>query len=441
MNEAKETGLPDIQPVSISDKPLRIAIVYGRLPFPMMRGDQLTVAHLIAYLSARGHDVDFHTLDLDGTVSPEQQAWLDSSCRLVRVHTLPRWRRVLGALKYLAQGRPLQCGLFECADLSDELNTKIQAGEYDIVYAYYLRSARTLRHAFKPMQVRHFGERKTAAFLAMQLSQALNTRRIRDNQRAGPLRWMYSLEWRLLRREEARIWQRFTHTLLIGPKDVEAVEAACQAERQPVINNWLRGAHGTNINRFRVSLPEERVDQQVLFSGALQYEPNCQAVTWFARHCWPEIRRRHPGARFVIVGRDPVAEITALDGVNGIQVVGTVPDIGPYTRSSHVCVNPMLAAGGMQNKLIEYMASGVAVVATSVANEGILAEPDRDLLIADGQQAFTDAVCRILDDDALAERLAKSGRSFVERHWTWEAHFEQLENDFHSALTTTSEVS
>ena len=127
-------------------------------------------------------------------------------------------------------------------------------------------------------------------------------------------------------------------------------------------------------------------------------------------------------------------EIRELDGRDNITVTGTVDDVGAYIRAAQVCVNPVLAAGGMQNKLIEYLASGVPTVATAVANEGIGAPDGEALLVRDTSDAFVAGILEILGSPETGTRLARAGRRFVEEHWTWEAHFLKLERDFHDAL-------
>lgn len=434
MTNAPNAQLPGRMQVERSAHPLRIAIVYSRLPFPMLRGDQLTVAHLIGFLSERGHTVDLVTLDTDGELGEVQREWLESRCRDVAILAQRTGAKAIGALTSLLSRRPLQLGLFRNRRLETLVDVRLKGGEYDIVYVYYLRSAPALRVPFAPHEAREFAGRRTAAFLAMQLSQTLNMRRIFENQRAGLRKLVYGLEWRLLRRAEAHVWQRFTHTLLIGEKDVEAVRRACADEGQPPISNWKYAAHGTDLSKFSVANSADTVPGRIVFSGSMLYEPNCQAALWFVAHCWKAVRAAEPEATLFIVGRDPVREIRELHGRHGITVTGTVDDVGAYIRAAQVCVNPVLAAGGMQNKLIEYLASGVPTVATPVANEGIRAPDGEALLIRDGAEAFVAGILEILRSPETAARLASAGRRFVEEHWTWEAHFLRLERDFHQAL-------
>ena len=431
---SKATALPKIMDREPAAHPLRILVLYSRVPFPMMRGDQLTVSHLLSYFKARGHVVDFYTTDVDGDITTEQKCWLDEACNSVIIAPQSKQFKLLGLINGAFALRPLQVGLFDNTTISAAAEAGVKAGNYDIIYCYYLRSITAVPGGFAPDQVQVFCGRRTAAFLAMQLSQTLNTRRIYENATGMGKRLVYGLEAWLMQRLEARIWQKFTKVMLIGPKDVEAVEAACAAEGQPKISNWLYGAHGTNVEAFKPAEPAEVMADRIIFSGSMLYQPNVQAVQWFFDRCWPQIKAARPNAQWYIVGRDPLPEVIALGQNDGITVTGTVPDVGEHIRKATVCINPMLAAGGMQNKLIEYMACAKPIVATTVANEGIMAPEGRALTIADDAEAFTAAVLDLLNDQDKALSLGQSAREFVLENWTWEAHFDKLESAFYDAI-------
>ncbi len=421
---------------SPSNRRLRIAFVYSRLPFPMMRGDQLTVAHLMAFLAARGHSIDLYTLDMQGELSVLQRDWLAGTCRTLRIYRQGLARILSGLASGLCRGEPAQVAMFRNGALQRDLAAAIDTGEYDLVYSYYIRSA----HAV-PSRLAHGGgdgrSGSPVSFLAMQLSQSLNSRRIFENERNPLRRLFYRLETALCERFEARVWQRFTRSVLIGPADVAKVQAVCKAQGQPEIDNWVYGAHGTDLSRYKAASTEEIVPGRIVFSGSMLYQPNVQAALWFVEQCWPRIRAAVPDAELVIQGRDPVAEIRELDGRDGIRVTGTVEDVGVHIRSASVCINPMLAAGGMQNKLIEYMACGKAIVATSVANEGIMAPTDT-FCLADDAASFADCVVGLLSNAGIRDLLGKTARHYVEANWTWEAHFLKLEKAFFDTIDAAS---
>ena len=104
-----------------AQRPLRICVVYSRLPFPMTRGDQLTVAHLLSYLHARGHDVDFFTLDTGGEMTAEQRRWLASVCRESYVFAHGKTSILTGVFSALLTSVPIQVGYFRNIQLAQRL--------------------------------------------------------------------------------------------------------------------------------------------------------------------------------------------------------------------------------------------------------------------------------------------------------------------------------
>ncbi|MGV0853232.1 glycosyltransferase [Mycolicibacterium phlei] len=387
----------------------------------------MTVAHLLSFLAARGHNIDFYTLDVDGEMDSAQSKWLDEICQNVRIYSQPWYAKLLGLSLGLLSLTPLQVSIFRNTPLRKDLRDAVAGGNYDLLYCYYPRTAPAVEAALRK------AETHPVAVLALQLSQTLNTQRMARNEKNLLKRLMFRVEAVLMSRFEAKIWQRFDRVVLIGPADVAAVKEQCRLHGAPEIDNWIYGAHGTDTDKFVPADPSEIVPGRVIFSGSMLYPPNIQAVLWFVEKVWPMVKTEVPEATFVVQGRDPAPRIVELDGRDGIWVTGTVPDVGVLIRSAQVCVNPMLAAGGMQNKLIEYMACSKAVVATSVANEGIRA-PDHALKIADDPKHFADEVIRLLRNPEEALDIGRAARHYVLSNWTWEKHFFDLETEFYKAL-------
>lgn len=425
-----------------SERPMRLAVVYCRNPLPMRRSDQITVAHLIEFLHARGHLVDLFCLDGDGQVNrdnalaPADIAWLEERCVNVSYVHQDRGRALLGAFAALIAAKPLQVGWLNRPQLSKALSAALGETRYDVIYAYYFRSAETVVSALKRSR---WQERRVPTVLAMQLSQTLNTRRIRDESSSLPTRILFGLESRLISRYEARIWRKFDRTALIGPADVEAIAKECRAQGLPTIDNWFYSPHGTDVTRFRPKPSLSPAPGTVLFAGTLFYPPNIQAATWLAKSIWPLVRERLPEARLRIVGRDPASEVVALNSYTaGVEVIANVPDMSEYMLQASVCVNPVRAAGGMQNKLIEYLSSGRPVVATSIANEGVRA-PSGVLRFADSASQFADAIVELLENPSVAEEMGRQAREYALKVWSWEAHFLELESHL-AQLSQGSEV-
>lgn len=405
---------------------LRILFLYSRPPLPMTRGDELTVAHLLEFLHARGHEVDLLTLAPPGhRFRDEHLAWLASRCR--RVETVPHGRTegLREAALGLARGWPFQIGYLLSRGQLGRAAARARDGGYDLAYAYYIRSAEALLAASPSVPV---------TFMALQLSQTLNTGRLAATAARTWERAFYRFERARMGAYEAALWRRVSRVVLIGERDKAAIEAACREHGQPPIGNVVWGPHGVDVARFAPRGPGAEEPGAVAMSGVMRYAPNVEAALWFAREVWPLVRRERPDARFYLVGRDPDAKVRALDGRDGVTVTGTVEEPADWLARAQVCVAPVRAAAGLQNKLLEALAMGRAVVATPEANEGIGAGPGRDLLLAGEPAAFARAVLDLLADPARREALGAAGRRFVEERWTWEGPFLGLEAAFVEAL-------
>ncbi|WP_408590485.1 glycosyltransferase family 4 protein [Novosphingobium sp.] len=420
---------PAAMDVGPSDRPLRIAVVYGRSPLPMRRADQLTVAHLLTFLKARGHAVDLFAINSGGTPDEADVAWLNQTCRKVQMFAHDRVNIAKGLARVPLSGLPFQVGLFTHDGQRAALEKAVDAGEYDIVYTYYFRSAEITRAIAK----KRTGVRPRT-FLAMQLSQTLNTRRIAENAPNWAYKQFYSLESRLVARYEAEIFRDFDRAVLIGKSDVAEINGTCERLGRPPIDNVVLCAHGVDVTRFRPRDDLPVVPGKLVFSGVMRTPTNVQAVQWFVTNVWPLIRAEVPDATFDIAGREPSSDVLALGKVPGVTVLGTVPDTSVPIAQAAICINSMQAGGGMQNKLIEYLGSGKPVVATSVANEGIGATDGEHLIVADEPADFAREVVALLRDPARSAQLGQAARRYIVENWTWEAHFLKLEQAFYQSL-------
>jgi len=349
---------------------------------------------------------------------PEAMRWLERHCARVHLFRRPRRRALLGALGGWLRGLPLQVGYFN--DPAQAKALRRAAGRFDAVYVYYIRSAEAVGAGLP-----------VPSILALQVSQTLNIGRMLASFRPGLEKLLYRVEAPPVRRYEASVWQRFNRTVLCGPADLAAVQAACQAGGGPVIDNALLLPHGSDL---RTPAPEPADDgETVMFLGMLATNTNVEGVRWFVSAIWPLVRRARPNARFVIAGRRPRACIMALHGRDGVVVLGEIADPLPHLARATVCISPVQAAAGMQNKLLDYFRAGRPVVATAAANEGIGAPPGRAIRLADRPADFAAEILHLFDHPAEREAVGKAGRAFVENGWSWEAWFAKLEQ----AIETT----
>jgi glycosyltransferase involved in cell wall biosynthesis len=157
----------------------------------------------------------------------------------------------------------------------------------------------------------------------------------------------------------------------------------------------------------------------VLFSGTLGYRPNVDGAVWFAEQVWPRVRAAVPDARWDVVGRAPVEQVRALNGLPGVRVHADVPAMAPYLRAARVCVVPLRFGTGTRLKALEAWASARPVVATTTGLAGLDVEPGRDAVVTDDPEEMAREVVRLLTDDEAAMRLAGNGYDLVREKYDW----------------------
>ena len=384
---------------------MRILFLSQRVPFPPNRGDKITTWRLIERLR-RKHEVRVVAFAHDAGDIEAAGELARRGIPTVAVPHRDRFKR-LTSLPLLAGGQPLTLGVYGSRRLQREVDALVP--QCDLAYAYSSSMGAFLeRHSALP-RVMHFAELDSDKW-----------RQYAERSR-GPLRWVYAREQRTLLAFETRVARAFDENVFCTPLEAEIFQRAVPGASSLVLRN------GVDLEHFAPA-PERVEPGHIVFTGVMDYLPNTDGCEWFVREILPLVRRRHPAARFSIVGSRPNAKVLALAQVDGVQVTGFVPETRDWLARAAVSVAPLRIARGIQNKVLEAMAMGLAVVGTTQATQGVDGVAERDFLVADDAQAFADAVVRLLDAPEAARELGRRARRFVEQNYDWEVVFRPLDD-------------
>lgn len=152
-------------------------------------------------------------------------------------------------------------------------------------------------------------------------------------------------------------------------------------------------------------------------------------MQFFLTAIFPRIRGRHPKARLSITGEygKEHRRLLGLEADAPVELTGRLPDIRRQIGRSAVCVVPLRVGGGTRVKILQAVALGTPVVATTKGAEGLQVQHGRHLLLADSAAEFSDAVCRLLDDGALREQIILNAQDLVRVHFDWPQCFAPLD--------------
>ena len=229
-----------------------------------------------------------------------------------------------------------------------------------------------------------------------------------------PRSFIYNLECNRLKKLETRLSTIFDYCIVTTEHEKKLL--ACR-ENAIVIPN------GIDLEFYS---PKGSVGENILvFTGALDYFPNIDAVLYFHDEIFPLILKEIPDVKFFIVGMNPVQKIRRLSGEHTI-VTGMVDDVRDYLGRASVCTIPLRIAKGIQNKVLEAMAMQIPIVSTSRANNGIMATHEREMMIADTPSDFARATLLLLKNSSLREHIAKNARLFVEEKFNWDRNLHKL---------------
>jgi glycosyltransferase involved in cell wall biosynthesis len=244
--------------------------------------------------------------------------------------------------------------------------------------------------------------------------------RSRAQTRSGPAAAALRLESARLRRFTRRRLPRYDAVVCVSEAEAARVRAVAPGAPAPAVV-----PNGVDLAAFAPA-PEPDGPPTVLFTGTMNYPPNADGALWLASEVWPRVRGARPGARLLIVGRDPGRAVQRLDGRDGIEVAGGVPDMAPYFAAAHVVAVPIRSGGGTRLKVLEAAASGRAVVSTRLGAEGLELRAGTEIVLADEPGAFAEALLGLLADPARRGHMAAAGRAAVEARYGWPALGDRL---------------
>jgi len=200
----------------------------------------------------------------------------------------------------------------------------------------------------------------------------------------------------------------------VSPKEAELLRRIAGARQTTTIRN------GVDLDYFRPDRSARQKEKTLVFWGRMDFEPNVDAVCWFADNIWPTIRLLCPQARWQIIGKKPITRVLALDERDGIEVLGEVADIRDYARNASLTVLPMRCGGGIKNKLLEAAAMGLPIVASTKAVQGLdLSGSETPMTVCKSQGEWIESICRLWADSVLRERIARNARDWAERRHSW----------------------
>ncbi|MBC6952090.1 glycosyltransferase [candidate division KSB1 bacterium] len=393
---------------------MKILLITPRVPYPPYRGDKLKIFNLIKRLSRR-HEI--HLICFAQTRQDlENLQHLGTYCRHIDHVKLPVWLSLLKCFAGLFTQIPLQVQYFKSRRMQNLINQACRQHHFDVIHTHLIRMAQYTAEKHRPVKV-------------LDLTDAVSLYLQRFTARAkNPfVKLLLKIELRRMMRYE-RILEKFNACFVCSEPDREQLRKTAPEAAIKLIPN------GVDLEYFSPNGSLTDIDpNKIIFTGNLSYFPNIDGILYFTDEIFPLIKREMPAAQLYIVGQSPPAKVRALASLTGF-----VEDIKQHYVSSAVAVSPIRFGAGTLNKIIEPLALGVPVVATSVGVEGLEVIQGEDILVADQPQAFARHVVRVLQEPSLREKLRQGGMAVIRKQYDWDPIVARLEEMYHDLVRQKS---
>jgi glycosyltransferase involved in cell wall biosynthesis len=393
----------------------KILILSPIFPLPLKSGGQVRIFNLIKHLS------DDFEISLLSLIDMEEEKYIHEMMPLCsRIETIPvklcdneflkvvslvKPSQILRTLKRGLQwafGTPFHICRFYHPELLKKLDERVGNDRYDVVHAIYSQMAPYLIRAMTlDRNVKSILDDIDLFFVA----------KYRDYlTRKGLASVFHFLEYKRIRDYVAKTWPCFDGITVMSMKDKEKLLALNPDLNVSVVPN------GVDTDYFR-PLNHSGNNRKLVFVGGSRHYPNVDALSYFCENIFPLVRQEMKDVSLTVIGE--FSRNLIPKGDHEIQFTGYVEDIRPHLKDCSLNIVPLRIGGGTRLKILEAMALGIPTVSTSIGCEGIEADKDREIIIADDPQEFAKSIKAILGDEVLHQTLARNGRDLVEQKYSW----------------------
>lgn len=361
--------------------------------------------NLISSLSELGHEVDVFT------VGPNDADRRDAALlkvRCVYYEHQPLWRSLFNAALAVPSNRPLQSVYSWNPKLALQLRTLLS--RYDVVQVEHLRGAAYgtfIKSQFPSMPV-VWDSVDCISYLFKQAA-----------SHSGSLfgKLVTRFELGRTRTAEGRLLGAFDHVLVTSATDKNALLDIVPQGVKPAPILVL--SNGVDQDYFRFNPEIERDPDTLVFSGKMSYHANVSMVMYLLNEIMPRLWEKRPSVRLVVVGKDPPASIRRFADSSRVVVTGTVEDIRPFLWKAVGALVPLVYGAGVQNKILEAMATGTPVITNSKVLASLSVTPGKELLVADSADEFARSALKLIEDPILQKNVGEAGLDYVRRNHTW----------------------
>ena len=387
-----------------------VLLLVHRIPYPPNKGDKIRSFHILQYLAQRANIFLGCFVD-----DPEDLVHVDKLTQYCKQHHVTELNRSISLIRSLSSfftGKAMTFPYFYKSSMAKWVDGVIRDENIDCIFVFSSSMAQYVQSSDAAARVIDFVDVDSQKWIDYGVKKRF------------PLNFLYKREGTKLRKAERLFADAFDVSFFVSDQEVDCFRSnVCVADDTRVMALY----NGVDTDYFDPGLmfdsPYSRDEKNLVFTGAMDYWANADAMVWFVKSVLPRIQTS--SVRLTIVGANPTRDVQDLDAFENVTVTGRVNDVRPFILHADVAVAPLRIARGIQNKVLEALAMQRPVVMTTGAAEGIAWRELQESVVVDDPENMALAIDELMGKMPVG---APEGREYVMQRHDWDSCLAKLES-------------
>jgi polysaccharide biosynthesis protein PslH len=374
-----------------------LALMIG-FPYPPTSGGQLRDFNLLKEISKKFKiDLLIHS---SSNIKPEHFQIVKSYCNYLEVVQCNNAHSLLLFFQSIISQIPYKVLQYTSRKFRNRVIDLFEKQRYDILYCGHLYLTYSLPKKISIPVIPHTLD----SFFTLYKQLA---------QKGNIVKRIYaSFQWKILYAYEMEVYKKFGVFIAVSKEEKDRIQGELPEIRIPIVPNGIDPDY-YYMDKKKIMGP------RLIYVGLMNYLPNEDAVIYFSKEILQFVRKQIPEIEFYIVGKKPTKKVLELGKEEGIIVTGEVEDVRGYIAESSIMIVPLRMGTGTRFKILEAMSMGIPVVSTSIGCEGLDVTNNKDILISDNPEEFSQAIINLINNKVLYEQISTEGRKAAE-NYSWD---------------------
>ena len=381
---------------------MKILYLTARQPYPVTKGDQIIAYEQIKELSKK-HDIYLVSYYNENYKSLMNE--MNKYCKEVYLFKDNKIKQCISMIKTIINFNSIQSNCYYRYGIKNKIRKIYKEIQPDIVHVQSFRMAE------------YFLKDDISKSIDLIDAYSLNMLK-RAEKSKNIFKPVWYLEYHLLKRCEQKILQNYKYKFIVADRDKNYLN-----DSSIIVN-----PNGTEfLERDTV---KRDIDENInlIFQGNMSYYPNVEAVEFLINQLLPELKRIKSNVKLYIVGSNPSKELLKYKS-KSIIITGYVDSMKPYLDISDIAIYPIFSATGIQNKVLQSLASKIPCI---ISNEVALGIPGlvngKNILIANTMEDYLKYFKLTLENKEEIDKIVENGYKLIKEHYSWKKHVGIIEN-------------